>query len=71
MLFNKDVLKDINPIKVWGKVTRIVGLVVEGYCPHASVGSLCEITPLDNNSEPCLNLRSLFALFLRPGRFPY
>ena len=30
-----------------GKVTRIVGLVVEGYCPHASVGSLCEILPLD------------------------
>ena len=51
MLFNKDALNEINPIKVWGKVTRIVGLVVEGYCPHASVGSLCEIAPLDNNTE--------------------
>ena len=52
MLFNKAIVADINPIKVWGKVTRIIGLVVEGYCPHASVGSLCEISPLDNNSAP-------------------
>jgi len=52
MLFNRDILTNLNPIKVWGKVTRIVGLVVEGYCPHASVGSLCEITPLDNESDP-------------------
>ncbi|MBN2644262.1 MAG: FliI/YscN family ATPase [Desulfuromonadaceae bacterium] len=34
-------------LKVWGKVTKIVGLVVEGYCPAASVGTLCEILPLD------------------------
>jgi len=47
MLFNPDLIQSANPIKVWGKVTRIVGLVVEGYCPHASVGSLCEILPLD------------------------
>ena len=52
MLFDIDSLQNINPIKVWGKVTKIVGLVVEGYCPHASVGSLCEISPLDNGSDP-------------------
>ena len=52
ILFNKKVLADLNPIKVWGKVTRIVGLVVEGYCPHASVGSLCEILPLDEKNKP-------------------
>ncbi len=52
MLFNKALITEINPIKVWGKVTRIVGLVVEGYCPHASVGSLCEISPLDSSSPP-------------------
>ncbi|MCB2214702.1 MAG: FliI/YscN family ATPase [Desulfobulbaceae bacterium] len=46
MLLDLDNIAAINPIKVWGKVTRIVGLVVEGYCPHASVGSLCEISPL-------------------------
>ncbi|NNK96722.1 MAG: FliI/YscN family ATPase [Desulfobacterales bacterium] len=50
MLFNTDLIQSANPIKVWGKVTRIVGLVVEGYCPHASVGSLCEILPLDGGS---------------------
>ena len=50
MLFNTDLIQSANPIKVWGKVTRIVGLVVEGYCPHASVGSLCEIVPLDGGS---------------------
>ncbi len=35
--------------RVWGKVTKIVGLVVEGYCPAASVGTLCEIMPLDGD----------------------
>jgi len=33
-------------LKVRGKVTKIVGLVVEGYCPEASVGSMCELMPL-------------------------
>lgn len=44
-------IKNLNVIKVWGKVTRIVGLVIEGHCPHASIGSLCEITPTDG-SQP-------------------
>lgn len=44
-------IKDLSVIKVWGKVTRIVGLVIEGHCPHASIGSLCEITPT-NGSQP-------------------
>jgi len=35
----------MNPIKVWGKTTRIVGLVVEGFCPNAVIGSLCAISP--------------------------
>lgn len=46
-------LKAIQPIRIWGKVTRIVGLIVEGHCPNASVGSLCELTPL-NNTSPVL-----------------
>jgi flagellum-specific ATP synthase len=40
-------LKDFNTLRVRGKVTNIVGLVVEGYCPDASVGTLCELTPKD------------------------
>lgn len=46
MILNPQYIKDLGVIKVWGKVTRIVGLVIEGYCPHASVGSLCEITQM-------------------------
>jgi flagellum-specific ATP synthase len=42
-----DVIAEMDVIKVWGKVTRIVGLVIEGYCPQATIGALCEITPID------------------------
>lgn len=41
----------MSTIKVWGKVTRIIGLVVEGFCPYASIGSLCQITALQGGSE--------------------
>ena len=37
--------------RVYGKVRRLVGLVVEGTCPRASVGALCGITPLDGGKE--------------------
>ncbi|MGL1931452.1 MAG: FliI/YscN family ATPase [Desulfotalea sp.] len=43
MIADTSKLKDLKTIKVWGKVTKIVGLVIEGYCPEASIGSLCEI----------------------------
>ncbi|HHL34718.1 MAG TPA: FliI/YscN family ATPase [Desulfobulbaceae bacterium] len=42
-----DALDRLIMPRVYGKVRRIVGLVVEGYCPHSSVGSLCEISPLE------------------------
>ena len=41
-----EALKHFSPIRAYGKVHRIVGLVVEGSCPRSSIGSLCEITPL-------------------------
>ncbi len=41
-------LDHLTMAKIYGKVRRIVGLVVEGHCPHSSVGSLCEITPLED-----------------------
>lgn len=47
MVLNPAILDDVNTIKVMGKVTRIIGLVVEGFCPNSSIGSLCQITPLD------------------------
>ncbi len=47
MTLDPTIFKNIDVIRVWGKVTRIVGLVIEGYCPHSSVGSLCELTPIN------------------------
>lgn len=44
-------LNSLNTLKVWGKVTRIIGLVVEGFCPYASIGSLCQITALQGKKQ--------------------
>lgn len=46
-----DLLKQFSPIHVYGKVHRIVGLVVEGSVARSSIGSLCEIVPL-HEGEP-------------------
>ncbi len=44
-------IESLHTIQVKGKVTRIVGLIIEGHCPHATVGSLCEITPLNKSKK--------------------
>jgi len=44
-------IEHINPVRVRGKVTKIVGLVIEGYCPQASLGSLCEVIPLSGGAS--------------------
>ncbi len=36
-------LKEIEPIQVRGKVTNIIGLVVEGHGPGSTMGGMCEI----------------------------
>lgn len=51
MLFNTQRIQELDVIKVWGKVTKIIGLVIEGYCPHSSIGALCEITPMGNGEK--------------------
>ncbi len=51
MLLDTSFIKDLDIIKIWGKVTRIVGLVIEGYCPHASIGSLCQLTPTNGGDD--------------------
>ncbi|NOQ45363.1 MAG: flagellum-specific ATP synthase FliI, partial [Desulfobulbaceae bacterium] len=48
MLPSPETVASIPTIRVYGKVRRIVGLVVEGYCPRSSIGSLCEISPLED-----------------------
>lgn len=51
MQINQTMLDDFSPVRVYGKVERIIGLVVEGQCPRSSIGSLCEIIPLEGG-EP-------------------
>jgi flagellum-specific ATP synthase len=41
-----------NPVRLQGKVTQVVGLVIEGYCPDTSVGAICEIKPLEGDPIP-------------------
>ena len=38
-------IEDVDPIKVYGKVTQIIGLIIEGLGPGSSIGELCEIYP--------------------------
>ena len=41
-----DSLGTVSLLRVRGKVIKIVGLVIEGYCPGAAIGSICEVMPL-------------------------
>lgn len=45
-------VESTNPIRLHGKVTQVVGLVIEGYCPDTSVGAICQIWPQEG--EPIL-----------------
>lgn len=40
------------PVRLHGKVTQVVGLVIEGYCPDASVGTICQIKPQEGEPIP-------------------
>jgi flagellum-specific ATP synthase len=43
----EKLLERINPVRVNGKVSEIVGLVVEGNGPAASIGDVCGIMPVN------------------------
>ncbi|PKN77099.1 MAG: flagellar protein export ATPase FliI [Deltaproteobacteria bacterium HGW-Deltaproteobacteria-10] len=45
----EKLLKRINPIRVNGKVTEIVGLMVAGCGPAASIGDVCGILPVNGD----------------------
>ena len=45
-------LESVKPVKLHGKVTQVVGLVIEGYCPDTSVGAICEIKPQGGDPIP-------------------
>jgi flagellum-specific ATP synthase len=44
-------LEQIDPIRVHGKVSEIIGLVVVGHGPVASIGEMCGIFP-GNSDTP-------------------
>jgi len=41
----RAVINDLQPVRINGKVTQVVGLIVEGHGPATSVGELCDIYP--------------------------
>ncbi|ACM18866.1 flagellum-specific ATPase FliI [Geotalea daltonii FRC-32] len=45
-------VESARPIKLHGKVTQVVGLVIEGFCPETAVGTLCEINSQGSESIP-------------------
>jgi flagellum-specific ATP synthase len=48
----RGTLESVKPVKLHGKVTQVVGLVIEGYCPDTSVGAICEIKPKGGDPIP-------------------
>ena len=63
-------LSQFNPIRVRGKVTKIVGLVIEGYCPQAAIGSICEVMPIKGGSSilaEVVGFRETIALLMPLG----
>ncbi len=51
MDFNKyrQKLEYINPLRIYGKVSGVAGLLVEGHNPDASIGEMCSICPDDDS----------------------
>ena len=48
----RSALATTKPVRLHGKVTQVVGLVIEGYCPDTSVGAICEIKPVEGDPIP-------------------
>ncbi len=43
-----NLVKGVRPLSLEGRVTKVVGLVIEGDGPAASVGEVCRIYPVDD-----------------------
>ncbi|PIR22440.1 MAG: flagellum-specific ATP synthase FliI [Deltaproteobacteria bacterium CG11_big_fil_rev_8_21_14_0_20_45_16] len=46
-----SVVDEANPLPICGLVTDALGIVIEGYCPHAQIGAICEITTRDGSEK--------------------
>ena len=44
---HRKAVEEANPIRVNGRITRVVGLVMEGHGPGSSVGEFCHVYPRD------------------------
>ncbi|MDD5434190.1 MAG: FliI/YscN family ATPase, partial [Nitrospira sp.] len=42
-------IEDMDPVRKYGKVTQITGLIIEGHGPGSSIGELCDIYPGGGN----------------------
>ncbi len=42
-------IEDMDPVRIYGKVTQITGLIIEGHGPGSSIGELCDIYPRGGN----------------------
>lgn len=48
-------LSDINPVLTFGKVSKVIGLVVEGQGIKAPLGSICRLLPDEKNHKTSIN----------------
>ncbi|MGI6129414.1 MAG: FliI/YscN family ATPase [bacterium] len=46
----KELLKTLDPLRAWGRVSRLVGFTLESQGPPAQIGELCLLSP--TNSDP-------------------
>jgi len=44
-------IEDCSPLPLYGTVTDSLGIVIEGYCPNAQLGAVCEITSKDRQNK--------------------
>lgn len=49
-----DCVRSMDSIRSCGKVTNIIGMLIQGYCPQVSVGSMCEIWP-ESGNDPVMS----------------
>ncbi len=50
-IISTSAISNATPIKVYGKITQVIGLVIEGYGPSTSIGDLCDIYSRSNENS--------------------
>ncbi|WP_028574040.1 FliI/YscN family ATPase [Desulfonatronovibrio hydrogenovorans] len=50
-----ELLSDMDPVLTYGKVSKVIGLVVEGQGIKAPLGSICRLLPDENNHNNSIN----------------